>query len=663
VATRACRLKAPRIEVDLPDVEASERRERRRPPSASDAIRDPRRGWWWRHAPVVRVIATAALVAGAGYLTWRIGWSGRGANLPLYVALLAAELFSWCSLALYTFLAWSVPRRPNVRPRHVPSVDVFVCTYDEPVAIVESTLIGCRAMDLPHTTYLLDDGDRAEMAALAGRLGAVHVTRAEHAHAKAGNVNHALGVTDGELILVLDADHVPLPGILDATVGYFDDPEVALVQTPHDFSNRDSVQHTRRDRNEQSLFYRVIAPAKDRHNAMFWCGSAAVIRRAALEQVGGVLTDTVAEDFHTTIAMHARGWQTRYHDEILVQGRAPHDLSAFLLQRARWARGNLGVFRTQENPLTCHGLSRFQRLSYFASLFNYFSGLQRFTLLAVLIATLVSGALPMHASIGVLLAVWLPWCLLAHFGSIALGRGTLGPLDSTRYGLMTMGIFIRGVVAMVFRSAGHFAVTPKQGVDRGGVRVFRMLGLCTAVGLGLATAMVLRLLDVAGLVDLPALPGSADVIVMVLGAWELFGFARTLVPLVARRQRRSRYRIDVHMRARIDHTMVRVEGIDITPDGIAVDAPDAAAVGTELVFLTRLPDVHGVLWPVHLPAEVRSSVREPAGHWRLGCQFVDLDDVTHERLVEFCDVVLPGEQLGKLRTPPLPLRRRTRRAG
>jgi cellulose synthase (UDP-forming) len=181
-----------------------------------------------------------------------------------------------------------------------------VCTYDEPVRVLEATLVGCREMRGPHVTWVLDDGRRAEVQALATRLGARYLTRPDNRHAKAGNINAALPRTHGDLILFLDADHVPMPDILEATLGYFDDPDVALVQTPHDFFNRDSVQHTRAARHEQTLFYDVIACSKDRHDAMFWCGSATVIRRAALEAVGGVLTDTVAEDFHTTIAMHAR---------------------------------------------------------------------------------------------------------------------------------------------------------------------------------------------------------------------------------------------------------------------------------------------------------------------------------------------------------------------
>ena len=100
---------------------------------------------------------------------------------------------------------------------------------------------------------------------------------------------------------MLDADHVPMPDALDALVGYFDDERMALVQTPHDFFNHDSVQHYVVGRHEQSLFYRVVCPGKDRHGAAYWCGSAALIRRQALLEIGGVATETIAEDFHTTI--------------------------------------------------------------------------------------------------------------------------------------------------------------------------------------------------------------------------------------------------------------------------------------------------------------------------------------------------------------------------
>ena len=625
-------------------------RERRTSARAADFVPTARSGVWWRNGWLVRTLAVLALVWGACYLTWRIGWSGQGASPGLFVLLLAAEIFGWVSLAFYAFLAWSVPElRPTAGSDDRRSVDIFVCTYDEAERIVESTLVGCRAIEAPHTTYLLDDGRRPAMEQLATRLGAVYVTRPDNAHAKAGNINHALKVTDGELILMLDADHVPLPHILDATVGYFSDPEVALVQTPHDFSNRDSVQHTKLARHEQSLFYDVIAPGKDRHNAMFWCGSATVVRREALESVGGVLTDTVAEDFHTTLEIHARGWRTRYHGETLVQGLAPHDLAGFLLQRARWARGNLAVFRTKQNPLTRRGLTAKQRLSYFASLFSYLSAFQRLVLLVVLTAMLVSGRLPMHVSVAFLIALWLPWSIFAFTATLALGRGTLGALDSTRYGLMTMGINIRAAAVLLSPKAGSFKVTPKEGIDEGGLRVLRLLGLVSAAAIALGAAITLRVLTVAGVIALPPMSTFVTVIGITLAVWELYCITVVLVPLVRRRQYRGRHRTQVAMRARVDGTTVRVDLCDLTPDGVSFVGPVNFAVKDHCRLVTRVPDHLGVLHDVAITVEiVVCRPVEGSDLFAVGGPLVDLDAATRVRLVEFCDVVLPSQRLERI---------------
>ena len=274
-------------------------------------------------APAARRWRCVALVWGVGYLTWRIGWSGEGASPVPFAMLLATEVYGLYALAILTWFSWSRP--PAVRPPATPGrkVDVYVCTYDEPAEVVMATLAGCRALTYPHTTYLLDDGRRPEMAELAELAGAEYLTRADNSHAKAGNLNAALPRTEGDLVLVLDADHVPMPDALDALVGYFDDERMAIVQTPHDFFNHDSVQHYVVGRHEQSLFYRVVCPGKDRHGAAYWCGSAALINRHALLEIGGVATETIAEDFHTTIRLLRHGWRSRYHDEVLVQGLAP----------------------------------------------------------------------------------------------------------------------------------------------------------------------------------------------------------------------------------------------------------------------------------------------------------------------------------------------------
>ena len=271
-----------------------------------------------------------------------------------------------------------------------------------------ATLAGCRALTYPHTTWLLDDGRRPEMEELAEMAGARYLTRPDNSHAKAGNINAALPRTEGELVLMLDADHVPMPDALDAMVGYFDDERMGLVQSPHDFFNHDSVQHYVVGRHEQSLFYRVVCPGKDRHGAAYWCGSAALIRREALLEIGGVATETIAEDFHTTIRLLRHGWESRYHDEVLVQGLAPHDLDGYLLQRDRWARGNLAVFTLPESPLRARELRPLQRLSYFASLAAYLAPPMRLLLLLTLGLVLWTGELPMKISVVALAALWLP---------------------------------------------------------------------------------------------------------------------------------------------------------------------------------------------------------------------------------------------------------------
>lgn len=182
-----------------------------------------------RHERLLRAVAVLALAWGLAYLAWRVGWSGEGASPVAFAMLLAAEAYGLLALGMLAWTSWS--RRPVRRPPATPgrSVDVYVCTYDEPAEVVLATLAGCRALAHPHVTWLLDDGDRPEMRELAETSGARYLTRPGNEHAKAGNINAALPRTDGELVLVLDADHVPMPDALDALVGHFDDERLALV--------------------------------------------------------------------------------------------------------------------------------------------------------------------------------------------------------------------------------------------------------------------------------------------------------------------------------------------------------------------------------------------------------------------------------------------------
>jgi cellulose synthase (UDP-forming) len=238
---------------------------------------------------VIRVLVLLTLVAGTIYVGWRWFYSVNWVNWWIAVPLVVAETYSLIDSYLFGSTMW----RRKVRGEAPPppedaTVDVLITTYNEPVEMVAATAEASQRITHPHTTWILDDGDRPEMRAAAERLGVGYLTRGDEwrdmpRHAKAGNLNSALFRTDGEFLLVLDADQVPDPAILDRTLGWFRDPEVALVQTPQWFSN---VTGSDPLGSQAPLFYGPIQQGKDGWNAAFFCGSNALLRRDALMQLG-----------------------------------------------------------------------------------------------------------------------------------------------------------------------------------------------------------------------------------------------------------------------------------------------------------------------------------------------------------------------------------------
>jgi len=608
------------------------------------------------HPRLLRTTALAALVWGLGYLAWRIGWSGEGANPVAFALLLVTEIYGLWALGILTWFSWSRPsaERPATTPGR--KADVYVCTYDEPAEVVMATLAGCRALTYPHTTYLLDDGRREEMRELAELAGAEYMTRPDNSHAKAGNINAALPRTEGDLILILDADHVPMPDALDALVGYFDDERMAIVQTPHDFFNHDSAQHYNAGRHEQSLFYRVICPGKDRHGAAYWCGSAALINRHALLEIGGVATETIAEDFHTTIRLQRNGWRSRYHDEVLVQGLAPHDLDSYLLQRDRWARGNLAVFTLRESPLRARELRPLQRLSYFASLFAYLAPPMRLLLLLTLALVMLTGALPMKISLVALGALWVPYIVLNLGAGSALARGYMRIPETAHYELLTMEIYTRALRCVVKPSKTAFKVTPKQGMDGGGFEAVRKLHLVLLCTVLLVAGTILRLLDLAGVGPLPDLPGIAAVVVPLLGIYELRRLLKTVFAVGRRRQRRLVYRFEgdapAHCFPEGGHVPARL--IDASAAGVGLVAEMELEIGTQPAVLLELEDAGGNRHEVAAQVEVRSC-REVEGSFLIGATIAEIDNGSRLRLMEWCYVVCSHERLRGRRPAAAPM--------
>ncbi|MFC5392029.1 UDP-forming cellulose synthase catalytic subunit [Bosea vestrisii] len=313
-------------------------------------------------------------------------------GLILYLA----ELYNIGMLFLSLFVvAMPLPRRKSAPPipADAPTVDVFVPSYNEEPELLATTLSAALAMDYPAgrlSVYLLDDGGtdekcnvdnfvaasaarerRAALQTLCEGLGVTYLTRERNISAKAGNLNNGLANSSGDLVVVFDADHAPARNFLTETVGYFDrDPKLFLVQTPHFFINPDPLERNLKTfkamPSENEMFYGIIQRGLDKWNASFFCGSAAVLRRTALQTTNGFSGRSITEDAETAITLHATGWNSIYVDKPLIAGLQPATFASFIGQRSRWAQGMMQIL-LYHRPMLKSGLSLPQRLCYSSS--------------------------------------------------------------------------------------------------------------------------------------------------------------------------------------------------------------------------------------------------------------------------------------------------------
>jgi cellulose synthase (UDP-forming) len=287
---------------------------------------------------------------------------------------------------------------------YAPRVDVFVPTYNEPEFILRRTIIGCQAMTYAHKTiYLLDDTRRPEIKALAAELGCEYMSRPDNLHAKAGNLNHAIARTNGDLIVCFDADFVPTRNFLDRTIGFFQDDKVALVQTPQSYYSADPIARNLGLENilvpEQEVFYRQIQPVRDGTNSVVCAGTSFVMCRAALQSTGGeFVTSSLSEDYFTSVRLSGKGYRLVYLDEKLSAGAAPDDMGAQATQRLRWAQGTLQAFFIKENPLTISGLSFMQRIAHLTGIMHWFTSLSRVGFLLIPLAYSFLNVIPVRAT-------------------------------------------------------------------------------------------------------------------------------------------------------------------------------------------------------------------------------------------------------------------------
>lgn len=429
----------------------------------------------WSRAIVVSILGVLTV----RYLLWR-GTSTLNLSNPLdgvfSLGLFGLELIILLSGMLQLFLLLRVRDRRTAADQlaqsvisgtYRPTVDVLIPTYDEPEFILRRTIMGCQAMDYePKTVYLLDDTRRPAIRALAEELGCEYITRPDNRHAKAGNLNHAYPRTQGELLVLFDADFVPTQNFLTRTVGFFQDPQVALVQTPQSFYNPDPIARNLGLEDvltpEEEVFYRQIQRVRDGAGAVVCAGTSFVVRRSALDDIGGFVTEAVSEDFFTGIQLAAKGYRLVYLNEKLSAGLAAENIAAHALQRVRWEQGTLQAFFIQSNPLTIPGLKPLQRIAYMEGIIHWFSSIARVGFLLMPLAYAFLGVIPLRATESELLYFFLPFYLVQLSVFSWLNYRSRSALLSDVYSLVLAFPLAMTVFQVMVRPFGKgFKVTPK----------------------------------------------------------------------------------------------------------------------------------------------------------------------------------------------------------
>ena len=421
------------------------------------------------------------------YAAFLLNPANRGDMLP-YTMVIVAEsiLVAQALLAMWTILSGGQnPRdfayhraKDHLYPEFRPGpdrdwtvqldgrravIDVFITVYGEDINVVRRTAVAALALRGAHRTWILDDGKSDEVRAMAAEIGARYIRRLSSGGAKAGNVNHALTLAKGEFFAIFDADFVVEPEFLEETVPFFTDEKVAFVQTPQSYGNL----HTTIARGAaymQAVFYRFIQPGRNRFNAAFCVGTNVIFRRTAIDEIGGMYTDSKSEDVWTSLKLHENGWKSIYIPTVLAVGDAPETVEAYSKQQLRWATGGFEIL-LQHNPMSPRrNLTMDQRLQYLVTAAFYLTGISPLLLLLVPPLEIYFDLRPMNLTITVF--TWALYYAGFYAMQVLLAWYTLGSFRWETLTLATVSFPIYAK-ALVNAFTGHDAGWQSTGTTKG----------------------------------------------------------------------------------------------------------------------------------------------------------------------------------------------------
>lgn len=439
---------------------------------------------------IARVLLILSIFCTLVYLCWRVVYSVPVKSgvfaVIMNIILLFVEILGFVeSMVLYRNLMGKKDYPlPVIPDDQWPDVDIFIATYNEPCELLYKTINGCKHLKYPDKSkvhiWVCDDNRRPQMRELAEMMGVGYFDRPDNQGAKAGNLNHAMGLTSAPYIVTLDADMIVKSDFLLKTIPYFVDVELrekdrpekeqlhlGLLQTPQCFYDRDVFQHAlyseKTAPNEQDFFYRTIEPAKTTTNSVIYGGSNTILSRRALEDIGGFFTGSITEDFATGLLIESAGYISLALPEPLASGQTPHTYKEHIQQRTRWARGvivtarKLKIFRRKELNLS-------QKVSYWSSVVYWYSPLKN--LIYVLSPLLYAAfAIPVFACNWIeLLVFWLPMFIMQD---LCLRVNSKNSISTKWSGIYETSVMPHLLIPVLKESVGitlaKFKVTDKSG--------------------------------------------------------------------------------------------------------------------------------------------------------------------------------------------------------
>ena len=472
-----------------------------------------------------------------------------------------------------------------------PSVEIWIPTYREPFEVLEKSVLAAKAVEYPRLRVkVLDDGNRAWLVECCRVWQVDYVTRPEHSHAKAGNLNHSLALTTADFIVTMDADFAAHRDFVRATLPFFADPGLAVLQTPQTFYNPDMVQQNLGlgggVADEQALFFREIQPARDAWGCAFYCGSCAMLRTEAIRDIGGFPTESITEDLLTTLKLLGKNWKTQYLNRQLSVGLAAESIDAFFIQRDRWCKGAIEVMFLPDGPLHNPALTLMQRLLFmpFYWLINPFFNLAM--MLAPVVCLLTGLNVIWIAQTSDVYMLVLPTVLVNLFSLTWISRGRFSPVISTVVSMVMAVRMARSALAGLFRVGSTvFKVTPKgtqisASSDRLMFRIILGLTLLTLVAIVHAGWVSQQV----GATDL-AMPW-----LIFLGVFNLLHFLVALVLVKDRPRLRSEERFQIDATLKLSSYEPKDSRQPLTPYQVhAVQVVDMSANGLKFVWRSSLP--------------------------------------------------------------------------